>query len=803
MVRDVSNKFKVKPVAMAVCSLLVQAVGGLSGIHAQELSTDETQTESVGKENEDVEQILVFARKRGEQEKDVPVSMSAMSSNQLAEAGVTDITAMFQLMPGIENNADGSRIANKPAIRGVGSTENSSIRAKVTTFIDGIPIVGAQGISSFAGLQQVEVLRGPQSSAFGRSTFGGAINYVTRDPDTLGDLEFDFRGTLGQDDTQNASLSLITPIVEDTLAVALTLESNSYDGPDEWKTTSGVQLGGTSDTLASVKFVYTPTDNIKAELMYIRQEIDDDHPAVLFTNLEDLEPYELDSDGLCVVNGGDNSCVNYGAINVDEIPLVFDYNFDDDTNPITDPGTRIDRDRIQGSVEVQFDNDMMLTVLGAYTDEEGEDWLDRDAYDDVTTMHIASTPESIEKYAEARLASTDEGRFNWLVGASLYEYDYLNTVYSNYTAGTVMDLYSEGARNVGVFFNLGYQITDRLTGSIEGRYQIDKIDALYPEDEDRGAYADITASSETKSFQPRVALTYELNDENNIYMQLARGTNPAGFNSNALDPVLLETAESEGLNLEAFQTYDEEVIVSYEIGLKGGLREYDLRYSLAAYYLDWDGYVQPATVNWTPSDGELLEGTTADDYYSRLFMNTGDLSGAGVEFEGHWSPTDSLDFGATMSYTGIEFADDACSPIPLDYGVEATSTDPYNCATTIGGNAPPMLSRFTSSLDATYTVELSNGMTSYTRVDYQYRSKRYVEQINTDYLPAYSLINARTGIRNDDWSIELYVNNLTNEDSPAGAVRFFDGRISGMYYNTSIRLRQPRTAGINVSYSFF
>ena len=793
MTRDTRNTFKKNPLALAVCTLLLNPLASSSALFAQE------QQSSV--EEDDVEQILVFARKRGEQEKDVPVSLTAMTGNELVEAGVTDVDSLFALMPGIENNADGSRVANKPAIRGVGSTENASIRAKVTTFIDGIPIVGAQGISSFAGLQQVEVLRGPQSSAFGRSTFGGAINYVTRDPDTLGDLEFDVRATLGTDDTRDVSLSLVTPLVDDKLAVAVTLESNHYGGPDEWVTTSGDQLGGTSDTLGSVKFVYTPTENIKAELMYITQEIDDDHPAVLFADLDRLEPYSLDSDGLCQVNGGSNSCVITGAI--DNLTPYFDYNFDHAVNPVLDPGTHIERDRLQGSVDIEFDNGMALTILGAVTDENADTSFDRDAASDVTTVHVATNPESDETYAEVRLSSPDEGNFNWLVGASLYEYDYLNTVYANKSTGTIMDLYSEGARNIGLFFNLGYQFSDRLTGSLEGRYQSDKIDSSYPANESRGVASDIVSSSETKSFQPRIALSYALDDDNNIYVQLARGTNPAGFNANALDPILLQTAADEGFDLEVFQTYDEEIIYSYEVGLKGGLREYDFRYSLAVYYLDWEGYVQPATANWTPADGELMDNTTADDYYSRLFMNTGDLDGAGIEFEGQWQPTDSLELGGTLSYTGLEFKDDACSPIPLDYGVAATSTDPYSCAATIGGNAPPMLSRFTSALNATYTVELKNDLTSYSRIDYQYRSKRYVEQINTDYLPAYSMVNIRTGIRSENWSVELYVNNLFDEDSPAGAVRFFDGRIPGMYYNTSVRLREPRTAGINLSYSFF
>lgn len=798
MTLEHNYKFKKHPIHIAMCGLLLSPYLLSSIAYSQEEAGQVTEQAA---SEADVEKILVFARKRGEEVKDVPVSLSAMSGDALAKAGVSDITSLFALMPGVENNADGSRIANKPAIRGVGSTENASIRAKVTTFIDGMPIVGSQGISSFAGLEHVEVLRGPQSAAFGRSTFGGAINYVTRDPDPIGEFEFDGRATLGTDDTRNVSLVMSSPLIEDKLAVMATVETKHYGGPSDWVTTSGAQLGGTSDTLGSVKFVYTPTANIKAELMYITQEIDDDHPAVLFANLDQLEPYALDSDGLCVVNGGSNACVINGEI--DTIPLVFDYDFDNATNPILDPGTRVDRDRWQGSLGIEFDSGITFTALGAITDEEGEDWLDRDAYSDVTTIHVGSSPESDEKYAEVRLASPSDETFDWLVGASLYEYDYLNTVYANKSTGAVMDLYSEGARNIGVFFSVGYDLSDKLTASFEGRYQIDEIDSIYPANESRGTTSDITSSSETKSFQPRLALSYELNEENNVYLQVARGTNPAGFNANALDPLLVQTATEESYDLEAFQTYKEEKILSYEVGVKGNIREHNVRYSLAAYYLDWEGYVQPATANWTPADGILSEGTTADDYYSRLFLNTGDLDGIGIEFEGQWQPFDALDLGTSLAYTGLEFKDDACSPIPLDYGVAPTSTSPFNCAATIGGNAPPMLSRYTAAFNATYTVPLENGLNAYARADYQYRSKRYVEQINTDYLPAYSLVNLRAGVQSDEWSVELFVNNVFDEDSPAGAVRFFDGRIAGMSYNTSVRLRQPRTAGINLSYSFY
>ena len=196
-------------------------------------------------------------------------------------------------------------------------------------------------------------------------------------------------------------------------------------------------------------------------------------------------------------------------------------------------------------------------------------------------------------------------RFNWLVGASIYDYDYTNTVFANFSTGAVMDFFAEKATNKGVFFNLGFDVTDRLTVSAEGRYQSDKISGVYPANVARGAPADISGTQTTNSFQPRVALSYEFADRNNFYVQIARGTNPAGFNVNALDPTLNATATSQGLDLSSFTSYTEETMWNYEAGIKGSLNGGTLRYSAAVYYIDLKGYVQPVTLNWTPANGVL------------------------------------------------------------------------------------------------------------------------------------------------------------------------------------------------------
>jgi iron complex outermembrane receptor protein len=777
-----------RPATFAVCSLLVANPVLISAAYAQAEGSPGI-----------LEEVIVSARKRDERLTDVPVSISAATAEAIDSANVQTLTELFALMPGVENNSDGSRIADKPAIRGVGSQENAWIRAKVTSFIDGVPWLGAQGIGSFAGLERVEVLRGPQSAAFGRSTFGGAINYVTRNPGD--ELEVNLRAGFGSDEYRNLSGVVSTPLGDKGFGVVVTAEERNYGGSDDWVTTSGVQLGEQNSKVGSIKLAYDSGDVLSGSFMYVRQEIDDSEGPIQFADLSQYQAHPQDPDGRCAINGGMNSCAIIGRVNNDLVPLVFEYDYDNPSNPVLDPGTRITRDRFQGALNFDFESGYSLSLIAAHTEEVGDTWFDRDGFTlmGMSTIHAASTPESEEKYGEIRLSSPSENRFNWLVGASIYDFDYFNTVYNNKTADIIMGFFQESARNVGAFFNVGYDLTENLTASFEGRFQSDEISGEYPADAQRGAPEPIGVTETTKSFQPRVSLTYSLNDTNNVYLQASRGTNPAGFNVVLLDPILQQTSSSEGFDLDAFIAFDEEEIRNYEIGLKGATLDNKLRYSIAAYYLDWKGYVQPVTLNWTPDDGVLLPGTGSNDYFQRTFIGIGDLDGFGFELEGTWLPASNLIIGAVLSYSGLEYSDNACSPVPLDYGVPADQTSPFACAS-VEGNRTPMFSPFTTALNVTYEFDVGASLTGYTRLDHQYRSKRYVESTNTDYIEAFHMVNLRAGLRSASWSAELFVENALDDDTPGGAVRFFDGRQPGMVFGSTFQLRRPRTMGIRLAY---
>jgi outer membrane receptor protein involved in Fe transport len=117
-----------------------------------------------------LEEIVVTARKRAENLQDVPVAISVFGGDALQQAGVLSARDLYAVTPGLNYDTGFDQNAATPAIRGVVSNEIATYWQKVTTFLDGMPILGQQGTVPFTAIQQVEVLRGPQSAAFGRSS---------------------------------------------------------------------------------------------------------------------------------------------------------------------------------------------------------------------------------------------------------------------------------------------------------------------------------------------------------------------------------------------------------------------------------------------------------------------------------------------------------------------------------------------------------------------------------------------------------------------------------------------------------
>ncbi len=251
-----------------VVSVFVTGVYVLSGtalvsdVRAQELA---------------IEEITVTARKRGESLSDAPYTITALTAEALAIKGINEISDVVSFSPGFFYADSGvgknSRSHRRLIFRGMNPRTDIPTRASASMFIDGAPSIGSE-FGSIESIERIEVLKGPQGAHFGRSTYTGAINVVTKDP---GD-EFSGRVNLeaGQHGTTRAALVLDGPL-GDNLGYRLSLSQYDTDGMYNNSNVPGQKLGARSTDDIALTVVFEPSDRIKAKIRYHTWE-DSDGP---------------------------------------------------------------------------------------------------------------------------------------------------------------------------------------------------------------------------------------------------------------------------------------------------------------------------------------------------------------------------------------------------------------------------------------------------------------------------------------------------------------------------------------------
>ena len=333
-----------------------------------------------------------------------------------------------------------------------------------------------------------------------------------------------------------------------------------------------------------------------------------------------------------------------------------------------------------------------------------------------------------------------------------------------------------------------------------------------------------------------------------IYGQVAKGNNPAGVNTGALNGNLIAAAEAfpdqfpTDLNSLAF--FEEEEVLSYEIGIKGTIAN-RMTYAFNVYQLDWENYTQAFNLNFEPDatapNGAFIDGnldlngngsigdpTNADDIADgeiddgigdpgtayaglefapgRSFLGAGDVTGRGIELETSFIATDNLRFGFAASYIDITYDTGACSTVPLDYGVQANAQIGIGLpCVDISGNQIGTQPKVAAAFSADYNLPLENGMEWFTRWSTQYTSSQYISEMNLAQLDAYSVSDIRTGVSADSWRAELYITNLFDEDAPQGPQIFNDGAIPGpppVIQNVFYTARRGTAMGLRFSYNF-
>jgi iron complex outermembrane receptor protein len=491
------------------------------------------------------------------------VSVTALSGETLAARGATNVLSLSNLAPGLRVNAADTSASPKLYIRGVGLSDfNPNASSSVGVYVDGVYVGSPLAqMAGFFDLAQVEVLRGPQGTLYGRNTNGGAINITTKRPTQSYSAEAALE--YATYNAVNAQLGVGGPIVADKLAFRAAGQFVKDDGY-VYNRATGDDLNATRYGAARLSLLFTPTSDLEVLAQVNRSINRSDAIALGHRALFPTDAAAGGPDGLCAPSlYASGRCVDLlGYADTDRNKDAVDSN-------------------LQGKDKVDlFGSSAQVTwKLGAVSLVSVTAWQWAHRNDPENTdasplrmLEIDYLSRQRQFTQELRLQSNaSDARFNWVLGA--YYLD--ETVKDAASQDTLRDLrplfatpdnptglslensvadfshpYTQKTRGYAIFGQADYKATDRLTATVGLRWSSDKKDFDYKSLADGTVV--LVASKQDKTFSDwsgRLGLRYELTPNASVYATFNRGYKSGGFFGGlATTPQELEPYANETLN---------------------------------------------------------------------------------------------------------------------------------------------------------------------------------------------------------------------------------------------------------------
>lgn len=732
-----------------------------------------------------LEEVIVTARKRAESIIDVPVSITAVTAQDIDRAGITSVRDLNNVAPGLTfqsqmGNGPGGRMQGTLIFRGMYSSQGLARDQSGSVFVDGMYISGGVQTVNTADVERIEILRGPQNAYFGRSTFGGAINFVTRDPSQ------DFGGTaeasVGEYGSYGAKLSLEGAMIDDVLTARLGLVRDVHGA--QFTATDGGEIGDTSTDSATLTLVATPADNFKLRFRAHVQKDDDGPMTNSFirgtqygstcagqtfrgaNKAGESVTFSLGRPYFCSSTPiPDRSSLpgNFISSNTSLYPAVLarigkpnllaDIILNNSINnqliaraPRLDHfGMARDSERFTLQGEYTFANAITVAVNAGYEKNYAIALYDTDRSDLENSFAILPNLNS-SRSVEVRVQSGQEQKFRWLAGYNLNKIE-VESVQAGYqlasafgapapTAGFVTSLTSDRSEVPAFFAAAEYDVLSNLTVGAEVRRQVDKSSVLNN---------NLTRSDfEFKDVVPRYFVRYSPMEDFNVYVTYGKGVMPGGLNGQfaSATPAQQQQVCSQFPDL-CTTLAPLPKVTNREIGIKQRALDGRLQYSLSFYDMKWSkiNTSVSALVSTTP----FVIGVVAPN----------DATLKGVELESRFLVTSAWSVDFALNYQKNEY----------DYYYNATFPTLTSNVVYFSGNELPRQPKTTALLSSTYSGKLANAWNWFVRGDISYTGKMWDSEANIVQLDSYMKTNARVGFSKDQTEIELYVKNLFDDDS--------------------------------------
>jgi iron complex outermembrane receptor protein len=692
-----------------------------------------------------LEEVVVTAQRRAQSIQDVPISVSTLSGEQLEDVfmGGEDIRALATRVPSLYAESSNGRAAPRFYIRGLGNTDFDLAASQPVSVVVDEVVQENVILKSFPlfDIEQVEVLKGPQGSLFGRNTPAGIVKIDTVKPShEEGGYVSASAGSLNTKIVEGAYGGTLR---EDVLAGRF---SFSYQDRDDWIdnafTGEDEALGGYDDFAWRGQVLYTPTENWDVLANLHGRRLNGTAP-----------PFYANS-----IGPGDDSLND----NFDR-DTVFHDQGQDNPQEYDSFGASLRIDR-------RFGDGYTFTSISAWETTEGSSLGDIDGGAGVgPTAQPAPIPfpsqtedgidELDQLSQELRLAYAAD-RIDWQVGLYLFDSDLEITTDPFFAPPTTV---KHENQSWALFGQASYDVTERLNVTAGLRYTDDEKDleavaANLP-------VAPVNVDGDEISWD--LAALYTVNDELNVYARIARGFRAPTIQARDVAFFAPPT------------TADSETITSGEIGFKSELLDRRLRLNGAVFYY----LIEDQQLSAIGGGANLVQLVNADEG-----------EGKGFEFDARYLVNDMLSFTVGYSYNDTELQDDNLAVAPCGSGI-CTVNDPLdaNGNALVDGNQFPHAPEDIVYLTADFVRPLDNGGELFAAADYAYQGKTEFfiydsEEFQSD---GNFELGAKVGYRRMDgsWEASLFGRNITDEENLKGGIDFNN--------NTGF-VNEPRMIGLNV-----
>jgi len=759
-----SRSSSVRPhrLALAIAALLP-----FGTVYAQDTATPAVPASS---EATTLDAVEVTAQRRVENIQDVPVSISTVSGEQLnvLASGGTDIRFLSGRVPSLNIESSFGRAFPRFYIRGYGNTDfRLNTSQPVSLVYDDVvqenPIL--KGFPLF-DLEQVEVLRGPQGSLFGRNTPAGVVKFESAKPsqETTGYAKVGY----GSDNMWNVEGAMGGALSERWSARAALL----YQRRDDWveNTYPGPNDGyeGYDESAGRVQFLYEG-DTFEALLNAHARKLNG--TARLFrANI--IEPGTNN-----LVDGFDVDKVSQDGLNYSELES-------------------------QGaSARLRWDlGDYNLYSITGYESVETINRGDIDGgsgpYFTPELPFASETADGIPDHSqwtqEFRIESDYAGKVNWQAGLFYFKEDYKVESFSHDTlAGSAQDGY-ERIRQTNdawaVFGAVTWQATDKLELRGGLRYTVDEKDLTVEDYWNTGFVpcvlqgkctlaqlaalepdGDLSASPEDKKVSWDLSATYAVNEDVNVYARAA-----TGFRGSSIQAAGAFNAKS---------VADPETVTSFETGVKADLFDKRARISAGLFY-------------YKIKDQQLtaVGGSTGN---ANILLNADESVGKGFEVDLQAYVTDNLLVTLGSSYNDTEIRDADLEVAQC--GAVCTPLDPVgpNGGRLIDGNSLPQAPKWVHNMTARWAMPVGEGGEFYVFTDWAYRSE--VNFFLYDSIEFTGKSSLEGGLRvgynwnQGDYGVALFGRNITDQTRIVGGIDF--NNLTGF-------INEPRTVGVEFNAKF-